>query len=189
MLGDITNGEDLLKLQMLMNMNQADVVLSDIAPEISGDRDYDAYHITRLNNHAISVAGRLLRPGGNLLMKTFQGPDEPSTFKFMEALFKEVYRVKPHASRKRSPELYLLGKGYKLTEYFNNLKRVDNSTMTFDQLYSFLPLEYTKSREEFKARLIYYSQILEKTGVESSCLSSSDTRHEAFLKAYFKGGL
>lgn len=149
-------------------MRQADVVLSDIAPEITGDSDYDSFHITRLNNHAISVAGRLLRPGGSLLMKTFQGPNEQSTFKFMEALFKEIYRVKPHASRKRSPELYFLGKGYKLTEYFNNLKRTDLNIITFDQFFSFLPLEYTKNHEEFKAKLIHFSQILEKAGIESS---------------------
>lgn len=110
MLGDITNSEDLLKLQMLMNMKQADVVLSDIAPDITGDRAYDSFHVSRLNNHAISAAGRLLRPGGSLLMKTFQGSEEPATYKFMEALFKEIYRVKPHASRKRSAELYFLGR-------------------------------------------------------------------------------
>lgn len=110
MLGDITEGEDLLKLQMMMAMRPADVVISDIAPDITGDREYDSFHVSRLNNHVISVAGRMLRPGGSLLMKTFQGTEETATFKFMEALFKEMYRVKPHASRKRSPELYFLGR-------------------------------------------------------------------------------
>lgn len=109
LLGDITEGEDLLKLQLLMSMKPADVLLSDIAPDITGDREYDSFHVSRLNSHVLSAAGRLLRPGGSLLMKTFQGSDESATFKFMESLFKEMYRVKPHASRKRSPELYFLG--------------------------------------------------------------------------------
>lgn len=92
-----------------MGMQQADVVLSDIAPNITGDRAYDSFHVARLNSHVICAANRLLRPGGHLLMKSFNSSEEQATFKFMEALFKEMYRVKPQASRKRSPELYLLG--------------------------------------------------------------------------------
>lgn len=110
LLGDITNGEDILKLQLLMELNQADVVLSDIAPNITGERNYDTYHIERLNGFVICAANRLLRPGGHLLMKTFNSSEEKGTFKFMETMFKETYRVKPQASRKRSPELYFLGK-------------------------------------------------------------------------------
>ena len=109
MLGDITNGEDILKLQMMMDLRQADVVLSDIAPNITGDRVYDSFQIERLNSHVISAANRLLRPGGHLLMKTFNSDQEQGTYKFMETLFKEMYRVKPQASRKRSAELYFLG--------------------------------------------------------------------------------
>lgn len=93
----------------MMDMKQADVVLSDIAPNITGDRVYDTFHIERLNSHVISAANRLLRPGGHLLMKTFNNEQEQGTYKFMETLFKEIYRVKPQASRKRSPELYFLG--------------------------------------------------------------------------------
>lgn len=110
MLGDITNGEDILKLQLMMDMRQADVVLSDIAPNITGDRVYDTFHIERLNSHVISAANRFLRPGGHLLMKTFNSSEENATFKLITTLFKETYRVKPQASRKRSPELYFLGR-------------------------------------------------------------------------------
>ena len=59
------------------------------------------------------------------------------------------------------------GKGYKLTEYFQKLKRLDPMKITFDEFYGMLPFEYTKSKPEFRALLIQHSKILEKTGLES----------------------
>jgi 23S rRNA (uridine2552-2'-O)-methyltransferase len=109
MLGDITNGEDILKFQQLIGLKPVDVVLSDVAPEISGDPVYDNYHVQNLNNHVLAASNRILRPGGSLLLKTFYGVDEPGQFKFFQTLFKEFYRVKPNASRKRSSEVYYLG--------------------------------------------------------------------------------
>lgn len=110
MLGDISNGEDILKFQQLIGLKQVDVVLSDVAPEITGDAVYDNFHVQNLNNHVLAAANRILRPGGSLLMKTFYGIDEPGQFKFFHSLFKEFYRVKPNASRKRSAEVYYLGR-------------------------------------------------------------------------------
>ena len=110
MLGDITNGEDILKFQQLIGLKPVDVVLSDVAPEISGDAVYDNYHVQNLNNHVLAASNRILRPGGSLLMKSFYGIDEPGQFKFFQTLFKEFYRVKPNASRKRSAEIYYLGR-------------------------------------------------------------------------------
>ena len=57
----------------------------------------------------MAAAFRLLRPAGSLLIKTFQSGEEQELYKFAQTFFKEVYRVKPNASRKRSPELYFLG--------------------------------------------------------------------------------
>ena len=93
-----------------MGMVQADVVMSDIAPELSGDSTYDGYHINRLNMHVMRVANRILKPGGNLLMKSFYTSEEPGNYKYFSLLFKELLRIKPHASRKRSAELYYLGR-------------------------------------------------------------------------------
>lgn len=110
MTGDISEAEDILKFQMMMNMQLADVVLSDVAPELSGDTTFDSFHVERLNSYVLGMANRILRPGGNLFMKTFYSGEEQGQFKFMELMFKEAYRVKPNASRKRSSEVYHLGK-------------------------------------------------------------------------------
>ncbi len=175
MQGDITSGEDILKLQLSMNMKPADVVLSDIAPELSGEKFYDTFQVMKLNTYVLAAAFRLLRPGGTLLIKTFQSGDEVGTYKFCQLFFKEVHRVKPHASRKRSPELYFLGmgylikaKGYKLTDYFNKLNKLSKEPdFTYDQFFDIFPGEYTKSRDEFRKRLIEQSKFLEATGIES----------------------
>ena len=110
LLGDISEAEDILKFQMMMNMQLADVVLSDVAPEMSGDAVFDNFHVERLNSYVLGMANRILRPGGSLFMKTFYSNEEQGQFKFMEMMFKEAYRVKPNASRKRSSEVYHLGR-------------------------------------------------------------------------------
>lgn len=166
-LGDITNGEDILRFQQTIGLNQVDCVLSDVAPDVTGDANYDNYHVTNLNNHVVAVANRILRPGGSLLMKTFYGPDESANFKFFQTIFKELHRVKPNASRKRSSELYYLGKGYKLTEYFEKLSKVKPENMNFEEFYEMFPKEFTKSREEFRKKLIIQSKFLEQSGIES----------------------
>ena len=109
MQGDVSQGEDIIKLQLAMNMQPADVVLSDVSPELSGDRVYDWHQVSKLNMFVMAAAFRLLRPAGSLLIKTFQSGEEQELYKFAQTFFKEVYRVKPNASRKRSPELYFLG--------------------------------------------------------------------------------
>lgn len=166
MLGDITVGEDLIKLQQLMQLKQADVVMSDIAPEMTGEKGYDSFHVTNLNNHVVSAANRILKPGGNLLMKTFQGPDEAGNFAFFKLLFKEFHRIKPHASRKRSPELYYLGKGFKMTDFYKELSSLNSSKITFNKFYDMFPAEYTRTKEEFRLKLIHQSKHLQETGIE-----------------------
>lgn len=157
-----------MKLQEAMGNKQADVVLSDIAPEITGDRVYDNFHINRLNHWVVRVANRILRPGGNLFMKTFHSEEEPGNFKYFGLLFKEFIRIKPHASRKRSAEIYYLGKGFRLSEFFQSYDKIDKDKITFDQFYEMLPGEFTRSKEKFRYELVLQSQFLEKTGVESN---------------------
>lgn len=178
MLGDITSGEDILRLQMGMGNKLADVVLSDIAPEMSGDHEYDHKLSNDLNQHVIAAANRLLKPGGNLLIKAFYGSEEHANFSYYQSLFKEFTRIKPNASRKRSSELYYLGKGFKLSEYFKKLQSINQRTVTFDEFYELFPKAYTKSKDQFRTQLIKQSKHLENTGVESKPSVRSHPGHQ-----------
>jgi len=89
-----------------------DVVLSDLAPNVSGVWEVDHARQIELARCTVRVARRLLRPSGNLLVKVFQGSDTKEFQTEMRALFQEFRIVKPPASRPESAELYFLGLGF-----------------------------------------------------------------------------
>ena len=66
----------------MMNMKKANTLLSDMAPEFCGELDLDFFKMTELNSVSLMAADKLLRPGGNLIMKTLQGSDERINFVF-----------------------------------------------------------------------------------------------------------
>lgn len=88
----------------------ADVVLSDMAPHISGQRDYDHARSLELAEAARSFAVRALQPGGDFLAKVFQGPDYPAFLERLAVDFEAVKGVKPKASSARSSEIYVLAR-------------------------------------------------------------------------------
>lgn len=109
--GDFREDAVLEQLTVLLEGRTLDLVLSDMAPNISGMRAMDqakSFHLTEL---ALAFARDHLKPGGNFLVKVFQGGEFPDYMKAMRDLFTEVLSRKPKASRDRSSELYLLGKG------------------------------------------------------------------------------
>ena len=91
--------------------SMVDLVVCDMAPNISG---IDMCRIRPASMHlaelALEFAVKWLKPGGNLLVKTFQGAGFPELRRAMRRHFRQVLTRKPAASRGRSSEIYLLGK-------------------------------------------------------------------------------
>jgi 23S rRNA (uridine2552-2'-O)-methyltransferase len=90
----------------------ADSVISDIAPKLTGIRDTDEARSLELNRTALDVAKRLLRPGGNFLIKSFVSEELRSFSAELEEQFHLVQRTRPDASRKGSSEIYFFAKDY-----------------------------------------------------------------------------
>jgi len=87
-----------------------DVVLSDMAPKLSGVRDSDMARAAELAETAVAIGERLLGPGGRLLVKVFSGA-ESEALAAARRLFTSTKLTKPYASRKESAEMYLIGIG------------------------------------------------------------------------------
>ena len=92
--------------------SQVDLVMSDMAPNISGISVSDQARAIYLAELALDFAEKTLRPGGNLLIKVFQGEGFPALHRQMRERFKSLMTRKPQASRSRSREVYLVGKGF-----------------------------------------------------------------------------
>lgn len=90
-----------------------DVVLSDMAPNFSGNPAVDQPRSMYLAELALDFARQTLKPGGSFLAKVFQGSDSATYLKLLRTLFTTVVVRKPDASRDRSPEVYMLGRGWK----------------------------------------------------------------------------
>jgi len=89
---------------------KADLVLSDMAPNMSGVKAMDQPRSLYLAELALDCAIRLLRPGGDFLVKVFQGEGSDVFLRQLKTLFQRVYVRKPKASRGRSGEVYILGR-------------------------------------------------------------------------------
>ncbi len=90
-----------------------DVVLSDASPKLSGNRDYDHFCSYVLSKSALNIASALLRKNGNFVVKIFQGAYYDKFYGDVKAKFRHTRAYSPEASRKRSAEVYVIGKGYK----------------------------------------------------------------------------
>jgi 23S rRNA (uridine2552-2'-O)-methyltransferase len=93
-------------------MPEADAVISDASPDISGVWSMDHFRSVELCRAVLELAEEVLRPGGNILMKQFQGEETKGFFQTMGGMFQYTKIAKPRASRGQSAEVYLLGKGY-----------------------------------------------------------------------------
>ena len=109
--GDFTEDAVLEALEARLDGAKVDVVLSDMAPNLSGVAAVDQARSIHLCELALDFAVRHLKPGGQFLVKVFQGEGFMDYRKQMEAAFSSVQVRKPKASRDRSAEVYLLGKG------------------------------------------------------------------------------
>jgi len=93
---------------------QVDVVLSDMAPNLSGVDAIDQPRALHLAELALEMAGRVLKPGGTALIKVFQGAGFPELIQSARLRFARVRLIKPQASRSRSSEIYLLAMQFRL---------------------------------------------------------------------------
>jgi len=91
---------------------QADIVMSDMAPNISGSRSVDQPRAMQLAEDALDFCREALKPGGTFLVKLFQGEGFEAFVQAARADFSKVRLVKPKASRPESREIYLLATGH-----------------------------------------------------------------------------
>lgn len=112
--GDFRDEEILAALLDALGGKKADLVLSDMAPNISGVAAVDQPRAMYLAELALDLCREALAPGGSLLIKVFQGEGSQDLLAQMREVFDKVKVVKPKASRPRSREVYFLARGYSL---------------------------------------------------------------------------
>ncbi|MCK4871809.1 MAG: RlmE family RNA methyltransferase [Phycisphaerales bacterium] len=86
-----------------------DVVISDAAPDTTGDPTGDHFRSIRLCDHILTILPALLLPGGPVVMKAFEGESYPDLLARMRTMFAKVKGVKPKASRSISREMFVVG--------------------------------------------------------------------------------
>ncbi len=114
MQGDFTEPETLAALRAALGADRVDLVMSDMAPNISGNRAVDQARAMYLAELALELAREVLRPGGSLLVKLFQGEGFEAYRHAAEALFHQLKFKKPPASRSKSREMYLLARNLRI---------------------------------------------------------------------------
>lgn len=91
--------------------DRIDLVLSDMAPHTTGDKNSDQYHSEELAMRALEIGRQALRPGGHLVAKVFQGGRFPELLRMWKAAFQESRAFHARETRSTSSEQYLIGRG------------------------------------------------------------------------------
>lgn len=112
--GDFREESVLKLLEQQLNNKHVDLVIADMAPNMSGIADVDQAGAAYLTELALEFSKDWLKPGGNFLVKVFIGAGFEEILQNMRQMFDKVITRKPKASRDRSSEVYLLGLGRKL---------------------------------------------------------------------------
>jgi 23S rRNA (uridine2552-2'-O)-methyltransferase len=111
--GDFGDNAVLAHIEKVLDGRKIDLVVSDIAPNITGVRSTDQARSIHLCELALDFAGTHLNSGGAFLVKAFQGSGYPEFLAAMRRVFASVASRKPGASRDESKEMYLVGKRLK----------------------------------------------------------------------------
>lgn len=112
--GDFTEQKVLDYLLGVIDGQKVDLVMSDMAPNMSGMRAVDQPRSIYLCELALDLAQQVLAPGGDMLVKVFQGSGFDELLAAMRGSFRRVVSRKPDASRSRSREVYLLARDYRV---------------------------------------------------------------------------
>jgi 23S rRNA (uridine2552-2'-O)-methyltransferase len=107
LVGDVTSEDTIQEIREFVQ-GKVDVILSDMAPDVSGNWDLDQYRQIHLARIVLVIADELLRKDGWLVVKTFQGSEHDKYVQEVREMFEQVKIVKPKASRKKSAEIYLV---------------------------------------------------------------------------------
>ena len=110
--GDFEEMDGLGRIRKVLQGAEVQVVMSDMAPNISGIRDVDQARSIRLAESTLAFAEEVLSPGATLLTKVFQGEGYDEFRRKLTKCFTQVKTRKPRASRSRSRETYLFATGY-----------------------------------------------------------------------------
>jgi 23S rRNA (uridine2552-2'-O)-methyltransferase len=111
--GDFTEESVFDEIMATLNGNLADVVISDMAPNISGVDVADQAASMYLVELALDMARQVLKPKGSFIAKVFHGEGYDEYLKDLRTSFDKVVVRKPDSSRARSREVYVVGKGFK----------------------------------------------------------------------------
>ncbi|NMH60848.1 23S rRNA (uridine(2552)-2'-O)-methyltransferase RlmE [Alteromonas ponticola] len=111
--GDFTEEAVYDQILQMLNGASVDTVISDMAPNLSGVNTTDQYASMYLVELALDMARNVLKPGGSFCAKVFQGVGYDEYMKDVRSSFDKVIIRKPAASRPRSREVYIVGKGFK----------------------------------------------------------------------------
>lgn len=111
--GDFREEAVVSQLEALLEGRKVDVVLSDMAPNLTGIPSADAARIEHLSELALDFAQRWLQPQGAMVIKTFHGSYYSQIVKAFKQVFQQVKAVKPQASRDKSAETFLLARTLK----------------------------------------------------------------------------
>ncbi len=102
--------EDIFKelKEKVGNKEKVDVIVSDASPNITGVYEVDTEKIFDINKRVLQICDKMLRPGGTLVIKTFEGRHEKTLMKLLKKRFRIIRKYKPKISRKRSSETYYI---------------------------------------------------------------------------------
>ncbi len=112
MQGDVRDNRLIERCLACLNGSRADLVISDMAPNLTGIAETDQANSVDLAETTRALAERALKEGGDVLIKFFQGQDSGLIRAALSERFQKVIHYKPKASRADSSEMYVLGRGY-----------------------------------------------------------------------------
>ena len=110
--GDFGDSQTQAQILDLLDHSPADLILSDMAADLTGIRITDQANMENILNNVINSLNIFLKPEGCLLIKVFEGQMLAEVRKSLNSLFNKVISIKPEASRKQSKEFYLLAQRY-----------------------------------------------------------------------------
>ena len=111
--GDFTDDAVFAQILEAIGNQPVDLVISDMAPNMSGVRESDQPRAMYLCELALDLSSRVLRPGGDFLIKIFQGEGFDLYHRQVRQMFDKVQMRKPLSSRGRSREQYMLARGFR----------------------------------------------------------------------------
>jgi 23S rRNA (uridine2552-2'-O)-methyltransferase len=108
--GDFT--DPAVQALILAKVPEASVVVSDAAPHLSGNRSVDQARSVGIGEDALAFACKALKPGGNFVVKSFQGEDFDGLLGSVRERFRSVHVYRPRVTRKGSRECYIIGRDF-----------------------------------------------------------------------------